>query len=52
MPEVALISGRDFSAVQKIATICPTSEFIRGIPAKLSGSQSVVVFRRRLEDSD
>jgi hypothetical protein len=32
MPEVAFISGRDFQAVQKIATMCPTSEFIRRIP--------------------
>jgi hypothetical protein len=31
MPEVALISGRDFRVAQKIATICPASEFIRGI---------------------
>ena len=36
MPEVSLISGRDFQAVQKIATICPTSEFIRGIPFKVN----------------
>jgi hypothetical protein len=32
MPEVAFISGRDFQAVQKIATMCPTSEFIWRIP--------------------